>query len=190
MEVLIMQQVKTVSIKGKQYVTVNERVRLVHEERETFEMIESKPMQVGDMWIWQAMILVDGKRFIGTAEVKLDAPKNTADGTNPFACAETSAVGRALGFAGLGALESICSADEVVRALAEQEAPPVRKTPIGNHEPSTVTESQRTAILNLCRLVGMDTPDLSEWSQQRAAEAIRDLQGRMKERSNGKQPVR
>lgn len=185
-----MQQVKTVSIKGKQYITVSERVRLVHEERESFEMVESKPMQLGDQWVWQVIILVDGKRFIGTAEVFLHAAKNTADGTNPWACSETSAIGRALGFAGLGALESICSAEEVVRALAEQESPPVRKMSVGSSEPSTVTESQRTALGNLFKLVGMDTPDVSQWSQQRASETIRELQAKMKERNSGKQPIR
>lgn len=119
--------IRTVNIKGKQYVDVAERVRLVHAERESFEIVESGPLQVGDMWVWQVAILVDGKRHIGTAEIKFDASPKTADGTNPVACAETSAVGRALGFAGLGALESIASADEVVRAIADQEQAPIRQ---------------------------------------------------------------
>lgn len=115
--------IRTVNIKGKQYVDVAERVRLVHETRESFEIVSSGALQVGPMWVWQAAVLVDGKQFIGTAEIKFDAPKHTADGTNPIACAETSAVGRALGMAGLGSLESIASADEVMRAITEQEAP-------------------------------------------------------------------
>jgi hypothetical protein len=113
--------IRTVNIKGRAYVDVAERVRLVHETRESFEMVSSGPLQVGPMWVWQAIIMVDGKQFIGTAEIKFDAPKHTADGTNPVACAETSAVGRALGMAGLGSLESISSADEVMRAISEQE---------------------------------------------------------------------
>jgi hypothetical protein len=141
-----MQSIRTVNIKGKKYVDVAERVRLAHAERESFEIVESKPLQIADMWVWQAVILVDGKQYVGTAEVKCDAPKNTADGTNPIACAETSAVGRALGMAGLGALESICSADEVVRALAEQEEPvQPRKHPVGSTEPGSATEAQKAA---------------------------------------------
>jgi len=172
-----MQNIKTVSIKGKQYITVSERVRLVHEERETFEMVESKPMQLGDQWVWQVTVLVNGKRFIGTAEVFLHAAKNTADGTNPWACSETSAVGRALGFAGLGSVESICSADEVVRAQALQEAPPVRKTPVGSTEAGTITDAQKGAIK---RLMKNEPADLAEWSQQKGSEMIRDLQSRQK----------
>jgi len=114
--------VRTVNIKGKQYVDVAERVRLVHAERESFEMVSSNAIQVGPIWVWQAVIKVNGIQYIGTAEIKFDAAKHTADGTNPVACAETSAVGRALGMAGLGSLESIASADEVMRAIDEQES--------------------------------------------------------------------
>ena len=180
-----MQNVRTVNIKGKQYVDVAERVRLAHAERESFEIVESgllsiggTPIQIGDMWVWQVAIMVNGKRYMGTAEVKLNASPKTADGTNPFACAETSAVGRALGFANLGTLESICSADEVVRALAEQEAPvQPRKQPVGSTEPGTATEAQKSALR---RLTGNEAMDFSEISQLQAAQAIRDLQQELK----------
>src|SRR6266849_5879947 len=109
-----------IDIKGKPYTLIAERVRLAHAERESFEMVSSGPLQVGPMWVWQVVILVDGKKFIGTSEIKFDAPKNSADGTNPVACAETSAVGRALGMAGLGSVESIASAEEVILAVQEQ----------------------------------------------------------------------
>jgi len=116
-------QIRTIDIKGKQYVTVAERVRLVHAEREAFEVVESMPIEVAGRWLWRAVIRVDERQYIGTAEVKLNAAKNLPDGTNPFECAETSAIGRALGFAGLGSVESIASAEEVIQAIAEQEAP-------------------------------------------------------------------
>jgi len=115
-------QIRTIDIKGKQYVTVAERVRLVHAEREAFEVVESMPIEVAGRWLWRAVIRVDERQYIGTAEVKLNAAKNLPDGTNPFECAETSAIGRALGFAGLGSVESIASAEEVIQAIAEQES--------------------------------------------------------------------
>jgi hypothetical protein len=184
-----MHNIRTVNIKGKKYVDVAERVRLVHAERESFEIVESKPLQITDMWVWQAVILVDGKRYIGTAEVKFDAPKNTADGSNPVACAETSAVGRALGMAGLGALESICSADEVVRALAGQEEPvQPRKQPVST-EPASTSESQRVALQNLFKMTDTEQPDISGWSFAQAASAIRELQAALKERNNGRSTI-
>lgn len=35
--------IRTIDIKGKQYTPVAERVRLVHETRESFEIVESTP---------------------------------------------------------------------------------------------------------------------------------------------------
>lgn len=108
--------VRTRVLHGKDYVEVSERVRVVHELDKEFEVIESAPFQIGDRCIWRVVVKVDGKQYIGNAEAKLNAPKNTPDGTNPFECAETSALGRALAFAGLGTVESIASYDEIARA--------------------------------------------------------------------------
>ena len=108
--------VKTRVLHNKDYVEVAERVRIVHELKKEFEIVESAPFQIGDRFIWRVVTKVDGKQYIGNAEVKMNAPKNTPDGTNPFECAETSAIGRALAFAGLGTVESISSYDEIARS--------------------------------------------------------------------------
>ncbi len=108
--------VKTRVLHGKDYVEVAERVRLVHSQKHEFEVMESVPFPVAERLVWRCIIKFDGKQYIGSAEVKLSAPKNTPDGTNPFECAETSAIGRALAFAGLGTVESIASFDEVMRS--------------------------------------------------------------------------
>lgn len=112
--------INTRVLHNKDYVEVPERVRILHELRKAgeisdFEMIESQPFQFGPRWVWIVKVMINGKLYIGNAEIKQDAPKNTPDGTNPFECAETSAFGRALAFAGLGTLESIASYDEVMR---------------------------------------------------------------------------
>jgi hypothetical protein len=112
-------EIKTINIKGKQYVEVAERLRLVHDQKRTFEVIESEPYTLGDRTLWRVVILVDEKRYKGNAEVKLTA-KSGPDSTNPFECAETSALGRALAFAGFGTVESIASFDEVARAIIAQ----------------------------------------------------------------------
>ncbi|HEX3643053.1 MAG TPA: hypothetical protein VHV10_17345 [Ktedonobacteraceae bacterium] len=175
--------IRTVNIKGKQYVDVAERVRLVHAERESFEMIESGPVQVGEMWVWQVAILVNGKRFIGTAEIKFDAPKNSADGTNPVACAETSAVGRALGMAGLGTLESIASADEVVRAIAEQERrqESPRRAQIET-APGEPTAQQLSTIAKLQRQLGEEPSNLEGLGFEDCAALLREYNQRLQEK--------
>ncbi len=60
--------------------------------------------------------MVAGCVYVGTAQAKLNASKSTPDDTNPFECAETSALGRALAFAGFGSVERIASYDELARS--------------------------------------------------------------------------
>ena len=90
----------------------------VHESGKAFEIVESVPFWMADRVLWRVVVKVDDRQYVGTAEAKLDAPKNTPDGTNPFECAETSALGRALAFAGFGSVERIASYDEVARSRA------------------------------------------------------------------------
>lgn len=116
----IVNGIKTRLLHGKDYVEVAERVRQVHDQKRAFEVVESEPYTLGDRTLWKVIILVDEKKYKGNAEVKLSA-KSGPDSTNPFECAETSALGRALAFAGLGTVESIASFDEVARALIAQD---------------------------------------------------------------------
>lgn len=111
------QPVRTVTIKGRAYVDVAERVRLAHAERGGFEMLDTEHFTIGDTGRWWVRVRIrQGEReYSGTAEIKLGAKPGTADGDSPYECAETSALGRALGFAGIGVLDSIASANEVAR---------------------------------------------------------------------------
>lgn len=106
----------SVNIKGKQYSTVAERLHEVHQSGARFEVIASNPMQCGPYWVWTVVVEVDGRRYQGSAQVHLEAKPGTADATDAWACAETSAVGRAIAFAGWLSDESIASADEIVRS--------------------------------------------------------------------------
>ena len=45
--------------------------------------------------------------------------------TSPYEIAETSAIGRALGFAGYGSVDSIASADEMIKAGVKPDTAPV-----------------------------------------------------------------
>lgn len=119
-----------VNIKGKEYVTVAERMEGMRQSGKPFEIVESMPIQIGERCVWRVAILLDGCKFYGSAEAHFNAKPGSADATDPFACAETSAVGRALGFAGFGSFDSIASADEIVRTeqTTQQERKPAQIT--------------------------------------------------------------
>src|SRR5215831_1522389 len=103
-----------ITIKGKPYIQVAGRVSLAHED-EGFSMISSDAFELANRYFVRVTITVKDKQYIGTSEVKFTAKAGTADGDSPVECAETSALGRALGYAGYGSVESIASADEILR---------------------------------------------------------------------------
>lgn len=173
--------VRTVRVRGgKEYVEVAERVRLAHEEGGYTEL-EPQVFNIGERWFYRAGIVVDGQTFYGTAEIKFGAKPGTADGDAPIECAETSAVGRAFAFAGIGILDGIASADEVRRTGSGAQQPATAPAAV---EPP-VDESQRDpsgpaspAILNriakACHTLGVAVPtDIkSQIDAERRLEAL------------------
>lgn len=108
-----------VKIHGREYVTVAERVAAAHEAG-GFSILATDVLALGDTgrFYVRVQIQYNGKRYIGLSEAKLNAKPGTPDGDSPLECAETSALGRALGVAGFGSADSIASADELQRVKA------------------------------------------------------------------------
>lgn len=108
----------TITIKGKEYTPVVERVRLALAGEGGYQMLSSEVLPLGpDRLYCRVCVAVGERTYWGSSEVKLTARAGTADGDAPLECAETSAVGRALGFAGIGIVDTIASADELRRAV-------------------------------------------------------------------------
>lgn len=107
-----------VNIHGKEYMTVARRVEMAHESK-TLESVETEVLS-HDPVVVKAKITISGKVFTGISAVNPDSGK-VIERQSPYEVAETSAVGRALGFAGYGVIESIASADEMVRATAPKQ---------------------------------------------------------------------
>jgi len=165
-----MTAVTPITIKGKPYIQVAGRVSLAHDDG-SFSMLSSETFSVNARWFVQVTITVKDKQYIGTSEIKFDAPKNSADGTNPVSCAETSATGRALGMAGIGSVDSIASADEVLRAQAEQQRP------ASQPQDGKILPSQFNALKNIYIKKNQEIPeDLKDWTFAKARQTILDLQ--------------
>lgn len=111
----------TVDIHGKSYLTVAGRVGLWHEDNAGDMFGESKYELVGDYVVCSVVVKTKKGTFSGISAVSL-TNSTSIEKQSPFEVAETSAYGRALGFAGYGITESIASADELVKAGATSQA--------------------------------------------------------------------
>lgn len=110
-----------IKIHGNDYVTVAERVQQLHESNRgleekvisiTTEVLTHEPVVV------KATVMIGENVFTGHSMANPDKEKERV---SPYEIAETSAIGRALGFAGFGIAEGIASADEIFKADAHQE---------------------------------------------------------------------
>jgi len=104
----------SIKIHGKDYVTVNERVSEAHQGKVldiTTEVLYQNPVVI------KATVKTDKGTFTGISAAN---PAKAIEKQSPYEVAETSAVGRALGFAGFGITTSIASADEI--KVAEDES--------------------------------------------------------------------
>lgn len=163
--------IKTRLLHGKDYVEVAERVRIVQhdEQAQGYSMISQERYEWNGRHFMSITIEVKGKRYIGDAEVTFSAPKNTPAGMSPVETAQTSALGRALAFAGYGTVESIASFDEVYRnvtTIEEANTPRVVEAsnravlpPASKQKVEMATEQQMEALRKLCKRLGQPEPE-------------------------------
>ena len=103
---------KTILIKGKEYTPVVERVKEAHIQDENVS-IETEVVEFGTRVSVKATVTFKGKKFTGHSQ----APYGKGMmGEVALEVAETSAVGRALGFANIGLIDGIASSDEMRKA--------------------------------------------------------------------------
>ena len=119
---------KTVNIKGKDYVEVNERIKYFREKHKSGRIVSTLLDNSDGHCVFRTEIyLEDSLAATGHArEVEGDGMVNK---TSYLENCETSAIGRALGCLGIGIDASVASAEEVGNAIAQQAAP--RKTKAG-----------------------------------------------------------
>lgn len=112
-----------------EYVTVVERLQMLRDDESAGSFsIETgiAARDGGSVTVW-AKVMTQKGTFMGLACSRFDALG--IEGQAPTEVAETSAIGRALGFAGYGAVESIASAEEVIVAQARESKPAASPPP-------------------------------------------------------------
>lgn len=118
----------SVNIHGKAYLTVAERLGLVHKEHPKCSITTELLSNINGVSVIKATVKFDDRVFTGHASEKEGS--TMINKTSAMENAETSAIGRALASAGYAGSE-FASADEVANAL-KQQAEPAKLPPITN----------------------------------------------------------
>lgn len=144
------QNLATVNIKNKDYVEVNKRVlgfrELCPEGSITTDILKLE----GEMVVIKATVYDENCKILATGIAYERESSSFINKTSYIENCETSAVGRALGFVGIGIDGSICSAEELENAKLQQEA----------NKP--ITQSQIKTLSALIKKKGADTDKFCE----------------------------
>lgn len=122
MDLSSVKDLKTVDIKGKPYVEVKERVKafrkICHDSTGAFNgSIETEVVSFGEYGVLVKAVIKDEHGVVvATGHASEKESKSGVNATSYIENAETSAVGRALGFLGIGIDTAIASASEVEKA--------------------------------------------------------------------------
>jgi hypothetical protein len=103
----------SVNIHGKEYITVAERLTEARDHIKTIttEVLFQSPVVI------KATVTTDKGTFTGISAAN---DTKAIEKQSPYEVAETSAVGRALGFAGYGIVEGIATADEMAKTTGDE----------------------------------------------------------------------
>ena len=113
------EKLKTIDIKGKDYVLINERIRYFRETYEDGQILTEILSNENGVCLFKATIIINGK-VVSTGHAQEKEGSTFINKTSYIENAETSAIGRALGIAGIGIDTSIASYEEVKNAINNQ----------------------------------------------------------------------
>lgn len=112
---------KSVNIKGKDYVMVNERLKYFREKYEGWSLTSEIINLTDDSCVIKAIISDPDGMIRATGLAQEDKTSSIINKTSFVENCETSAWGRALGNLGIGIDDSVASAEEVDMAIKKQE---------------------------------------------------------------------
>lgn len=135
---------KTIDVKGKNYVQVNERVKALRMICPNASInTEIVSMEDGIVTMKATVSDEDGK-VLGTGFAQEKETSSYINKTSYIENCETSAVGRALGFAGIGIDGSMASAEEVANAIINQ------------NKPQYISKKEQQVLVNMIEKRGLN----------------------------------
>lgn len=112
---------KTIDIKGKQYVEVNERIKFFRENFKGYKLTSEIISLENGFVVIKATIMNENNEVVATGHAYEKEDSSFINKTSYIENCETSAWGRALINLGIGIDTSIASAEEVQNAVLNQE---------------------------------------------------------------------
>ena len=149
---------QTIPVKGKEYVEVNKRVMAFRELEPNGTITTDIVNCENGVVTMKATVISGDGRILGTGYANEKESSSFINKTSYIENCETSAVGRALGFCGIGVDTSIASAEELLNAINNQEPKSKPKLDRKNNEPSPtgITPGGVDYITELCIQTGTD----------------------------------
>ena len=141
-------EIKTTSIKGREYAEVNQRIkafRMLYPNGSISTSIESLENGVVVM---KAVVKDEEEHVLGTGYAYEKESSTFINKTSFIENCETSAVGRALGMLGIGIDTSVASYEEVQNAIKQQED--VKQAEQENIENSVIDDLKARALKARC----------------------------------------
>lgn len=169
-----MTKLRTISIKGKDYVTVNERLKYFREEYPSWGLLSEVLHMDTETVTVKATIYDENGRPLASGLASEDKMSSMINKTSYVENCETSAWGRALANFGIGIDANVASADELNNALERQEAlkAKIDKTKIL----SLKVEAERKGLSIDMILSRYDLKEAEDMTMEQWASAMRALE--------------
>lgn len=160
-----MTKLKTVNIKGKEYVEVNERLKYFRANYPGWSLTSDIISLEGDMCVIKATITDEFEVVRATGIAYEKSGSSYINKTSYIENCETSAWGRALGNLGIGIDTSVASAGEVGNAIAQQKSLGTKEKLLKDIKSSITTPEAMTALkqkLDGRKLIDLSVKELKE----------------------------
>ena len=153
-----MSKLKSVNIKGKQYVEVNERLRYFRENYKDFALTSEVLEKTDKAILIRASVINDKGVVVASGMAEEEKGSTFINKTSYVENCETSAWGRALGNFGIGIDTSVASANEVNNAITNQ-----TKSSTAKEEKVALMELNDEKMLDVLKYVSTHKAKGLEW---------------------------
>lgn len=119
--------INPIDVKGKDYAQVNDRIKAFRELCPNGTITTDIIELANGVVTMKATVYDEEGKILGTGLAQEKESSSYINKTSYIENCETSAVGRALGFAGIGVDGSMCTAEELVNAITNQNKEPEKK---------------------------------------------------------------